>query len=54
MENFSANIPGLSILPVYGGTGYSEQIRELKRGAQVVSEYARSGDGPCTEEVHEA
>ena len=36
MENFSANIPGLSILPVYGGTGYSEQIRELKRGAQVV------------------
>jgi len=36
METFSEDIPGLRILPVYGGTGYSEQIRELKRGAQIV------------------
>jgi ATP-dependent RNA helicase DeaD len=36
METFAEDIPGLRILPVYGGTGYSEQIRELKRGAQIV------------------
>lgn len=36
MEGFAEHIPGLNVLPVYGGTGYTEQIRELKRGAQVV------------------
>ena len=36
IESFAEYIPGLRILPVYGGTGYSEQIRELKRGAQIV------------------
>ena len=36
IEGFAEHIPGLRILPVYGGTGYSEQIRELKRGAQIV------------------
>jgi ATP-dependent RNA helicase DeaD len=36
MEGFAEHIPGLRILPVYGGTGYSDQIRELKRGAQIV------------------
>jgi ATP-dependent RNA helicase DeaD len=36
METFAEDIPGLRILAVYGGTGYTEQIRELKRGAQIV------------------
>ena len=36
MEGFAEHISGLRILPVYGGTGYSDQIRELKRGAQIV------------------
>ena len=36
IDGFAENIPNLRIVPVYGGTGYSEQIRELKRGAQIV------------------
>ena len=33
---YSENIPGLSILPVYGGQNYNIQLRELKRGVHIV------------------
>jgi len=36
MEGFAENLPNLRVVAVYGGTGYGEQIREFKRGAQVV------------------
>ena len=31
-----AKVLGLSVVCVYGGTGISEQIAELKRGAEIV------------------
>ena len=36
IEGFAENLPKLRVVAVYGGTGYGEQIREFKRGAQVV------------------
>ena len=36
MEGFAENLPELRVVAVYGGTGYGEQIKEFKRGAQVV------------------
>ena len=36
MEGFAENLPKLRVVAVYGGTGYGEQIREFKRGTQVV------------------
>ena len=36
IEGFAENLPKLRVVPVYGGTGYGEQIREFKKGAQVV------------------
>jgi len=36
MEGFAENLPTLRVVAVYGGTGYGEQIREFKRGTQVV------------------
>jgi ATP-dependent RNA helicase DeaD len=36
MEGFAENLPNLRVVAVYGGTGYGEQIREFKRGTQVV------------------
>ncbi|MGY9015874.1 MAG: DEAD/DEAH box helicase, partial [Rhodospirillales bacterium] len=36
MEGFADNLPQLRVVAVYGGTGYGEQIREFKRGTQVV------------------
>ncbi len=36
IEGYAENLPKLRVVPVYGGTGYGEQIREFKRGAQVV------------------
>ena len=36
MEGFAENLPRLRVVAVYGGTGYGEQIREFKRGTQVV------------------
>ena len=36
MEGFAENLPSLRVVAVYGGTGYGEQIREFKRGTQVV------------------
>ena len=36
IEGYAENLPHLRVVPVYGGTGYGEQIREFKRGAQVI------------------
>ncbi len=36
MEGFAENLRQLRVVAVYGGTGYGEQIREFKRGAQIV------------------
>ncbi len=36
LKNFSKYISGLNICPVYGGADIGKQIKELKRGAQVV------------------
>ena len=36
IEGFAENLPKLRVVPVYGGTGYGDQIREFKKGAQVV------------------
>ena len=36
MEGFAENLPKLRVVAVYGGTGYGEQIKEFKRGAQIV------------------
>ena len=35
-QTFSRNIKGLHVLPIYGGSEYSTQIRALKRGVHVV------------------
>ncbi|HSX20371.1 MAG TPA: DEAD/DEAH box helicase [Gammaproteobacteria bacterium] len=35
-NGFAMNMPGLSILPVYGGQGFSTQLRELRRGVHIV------------------
>ncbi|MFY0406731.1 DEAD/DEAH box helicase, partial [Solicola sp. PLA-1-18] len=36
ITSYAANLPGIRVLPIYGGTGYGSQIAGLKRGAQVV------------------
>ncbi|MCD6544415.1 MAG: DEAD/DEAH box helicase, partial [Flavobacteriaceae bacterium] len=36
IEEFSKNISGLHVLAVYGGANIEDQIRGLKRGAQIV------------------
>jgi ATP-dependent RNA helicase DeaD len=36
MEDFSANLPGISVIAVYGGASYGPQIKALKSGAQIV------------------
>ena len=36
MESFAENLSHLRVVAVYGGTGYGEQIKEFKRGAQIV------------------
>ncbi|MFA6819895.1 MAG: DEAD/DEAH box helicase [Bacteroidaceae bacterium] len=36
MRDFSKNIEGLHIVPVYGGASIESQIRGLKRGAQII------------------
>ena len=36
MEGFAENLSHLRVVAVYGGTGYGEQIKEFKRGAQIV------------------
>ena len=36
LENFSKSIKALNIVTVYGGASISEQIRKVKRGAQII------------------
>ncbi len=35
-QRYASHIPGFHVLPIYGGQEYSGQIRQLKRGVQVV------------------
>ncbi len=36
LRGYARHLPGLEVLPIYGGQGYAEQLRGLRRGAQVV------------------
>ena len=36
-QNFISGIKGARCVCVYGGTGISEQIAELKRGAEIIA-----------------
>ncbi|GDY25774.1 MULTISPECIES: DEAD/DEAH box helicase [unclassified Agarivorans] len=36
IKDFSRHIPGLRVLPIYGGADYGQQIKELRRGPQIV------------------
>ncbi len=36
LDNFMAYIPALKVVPVYGGSSIETQIREIKKGAQVI------------------
>lgn len=36
LENFSKYLPGVRVLPVYGGANIEPQIRALKKGVQVI------------------
>ncbi|MSP70950.1 MAG: DEAD/DEAH box helicase [Myxococcales bacterium] len=36
ITQYAAGLPNVRVLPVYGGTGYGDQLRGLSRGAQVV------------------
>ena len=35
-QKYSAHLKGLSVLPIYGGQSYTIQLKQLKRGPQVV------------------
>ncbi|MHC9509625.1 DEAD/DEAH box helicase [Kangiella sp. M94] len=35
-QTYAKNMPGLNVLPIYGGQKYDIQLRQLKRGAQIV------------------
>lgn len=35
-QRYAAHLPGFHVLPIYGGQDYGIQIRQLKRGVQVV------------------
>ena len=35
-ESYAAHLPGLHVLPVYGGQGYGVQLSALRRGVQVI------------------
>ena len=36
IQQYARNIKGLNVLPIYGGQSYSIQLKQLKRGAQVI------------------
>ena len=36
LENYSKYLPGVRVLPVYGGAGIESQIRTLRKGVQVI------------------
>lgn len=35
-QTYAKNMPGLNVLPIYGGQKYDIQLRQLRRGAQIV------------------
>jgi len=35
-QSYAKHMPGMQVLPVYGGQGYDMQLRQLKRGVQIV------------------
>ena len=35
-QSYAKHMKGFNVLPIYGGQSYSNQLRQLKRGAQVV------------------
>ncbi len=35
-QTYSKNLPKIKVLPVYGGAAYTDQLRGLKKGAQIV------------------
>ncbi|KHL18870.1 ATP-dependent RNA helicase DeaD [Mumia flava] len=35
-ESYAKHVPGLRVVPVYGGAGYTEQLAGLRKGAHVV------------------
>ncbi|MDO1528051.1 DEAD/DEAH box helicase [Fulvimonas sp. R45] len=35
-QRYAAHLPGLQVLPIYGGQGYGPQLHALRRGVQVV------------------
>lgn len=35
-QTYARHLPGFQVLPIYGGQGYDSQLRQLRRGAQVV------------------
>ncbi len=35
-QRYASEIPGFHVLPIYGGQDYSSQLRQLKRGPQVI------------------
>ena len=36
VQSYARNLPGFHVLPIYGGQSYDTQLRQLKRGVQVV------------------
>jgi ATP-dependent RNA helicase DeaD len=36
LKNYSKNVPNVKVVAVYGGASISEQLREIKRGVQIV------------------
>ena len=36
IQSYARNLSGFHVLPIYGGQGYDTQLRQLKRGVQVV------------------
>ena len=36
IQSYARNLPGFHVLPIYGGQSYDTQLRQLKRGVQVV------------------
>ena len=36
LRGYARHLPGLEVLPIYGGQAYGDQLRGLRRGAQVV------------------
>ena len=36
IQSYARNLPGFHVLPIYGGQSYDTQLRQLRRGVQVV------------------